>query len=200
VTLVTILLPLARAIESRERYSLGHSDRVSALAEVVARQLGWDEARRELLRVGGMLHDIGKLAVPESVLRKPGPLDDEERAEVLRHPEAGARIVSLVEQLRETVPAVLHHHERWDGGGYPAGRARDEIPEEARILAVADSFDAMTSNRPYRRALPARVALEELARCAGTQFDPEFALLFVEAWERGAFSLATVLRAAAGRR
>jgi putative nucleotidyltransferase with HDIG domain len=199
VALVTILLPLARAIESREPYSLGHSDRVSVFAEIVALHLGWDDARRELLRLGGALHDIGKLAVPESVLRKPGPLDDEERAEVLRHPEAGARIVSLVEQLRETVPAVLHHHERWDGHGYPAGRAQDEIPVEARILAVADSFDAMTSNRPYRAALPARVALEELARCAGTQFDPEVALLFIEAWERGAFYGLAALRAAAAR-
>ena len=194
---MTILLPLARAIESREPYSLGHSDRVSAFAEVVARQLGWDDERRELLRLCGMLHDIGKLAVPASVLRKPGPLDDDERAEVLRHPEAGARIIGHVGQLRVTVPAVLHHHERWDGRGYPTGRARDAIPEEARILAVADSFDAMTSNRPYRRALPARVALEELARCAGTQFDPELALLFVEAWERGAFALPAALRAAA---
>jgi putative nucleotidyltransferase with HDIG domain len=197
VAVVSILLPLARAIERREPYSLGHADRVSAFAEIVARQLGWDEARRELLRLGGMLHDIGKLAVPESVLRKPGPLDDEEREEVLRHPEAGAQIVGLVEQLRETVPAVLHHHERWDGHGYPAGRARNEIPEEARILAVADSFDAMTSNRPYRRALPPGLALEELARCAGSQFDPELALLFVEAWERGAFAVSASLAAVA---
>src|SRR5438067_4729772 len=135
VALLSILLPLARAIESREPYSRGHSERVSALAEMVATRLGWDETRRELLRLGGALHDIGKLAVPEAVLRKPGPLSDEERAEVLRHPEAGARIVALVDQLRAAVPAVLHHHERWDGLGYPAGRARDEIPEEARILA-----------------------------------------------------------------
>jgi HD-GYP domain-containing protein (c-di-GMP phosphodiesterase class II) len=197
VALVSVLLSLSRAIESREPHSRGHSARVSALAEIVAVHLGWDEARRGLLRLGGALHDIGKIAVRETVLRKPGPLSEAERAEVLRHPEAGARLVALVEQLHSTIPAVLHHHERWDGRGYPAGRARDEIPEEARILAVADSFDAMTSHRPYRRALPAVVALEEVERCAGTQFDPDVALVFIEAWESGALGVTTELRSAA---
>jgi HD-GYP domain-containing protein (c-di-GMP phosphodiesterase class II) len=194
---MTILLPLARAIESREPFSRGHSARVSAFAEVVAVRLEWDEARLEVLRLAGALHDIGKLAVPAAVLRKPGPLSDAERAEVLRHPEAGARIVALVEQLWAAVPGVLHHHERWDGRGYPLGHARDKIPPEARILAVADSFDAMTSRRPYRPALPPELALKEVERCAGTQFDPDIALVFVEAWESGAFAVTAALRAAA---
>ena len=134
--------------------------------------------------------------MPAAVLCKPGPLDDDERAEILRHPEAGARIVGLIQKLRATVPAVLHHHERWDGLGYQGGRARRELPEEARILAVADSFDGMTTHRPYRPALPAAVALEELGRCAGTLFDPDVALVFIEAWESGAFG-ATPTRGAA---
>src|SRR5207248_11264195 len=145
----------------------------------------------------GAFHDIGKLTVRPAVLRKAGPLSEEERAEVVRHPEAGARMLALVESLRIAVPAVLHHHERWDGRGYPAGRSREEIPEEARILAVADSFDAMTSHRPYRRAMRPRLALEEVERCAGTQFDPALARVFVEAWESGPLRHAWALRPAA---
>jgi putative nucleotidyltransferase with HDIG domain len=194
---VSLLLSLARAVEARDPYSRGHSARVAALAEVIAERLGWDDARREALRLGGAFHDIGKLTVRPAVLRKAGPLSEEERAEVLGHPEAGARMMELVDSLRVAIPAVLNHHERWDGLGYPAGRAREQIPEEARILAVADSFDAMTSHRPYRPAMRPRLALEEVERCAGTQFDPALARLFVEAWESGALQLARALRVAA---
>ena len=195
---MAILLVLSRAIEARDPFARGHARRVTELADAVAGRLGWDDERRTLLRIGGALHDVGKLAVPEEILSKPGPLDDDERAQVERHPWAGARIVWSHRELRPVVPAVLFHHERFDGGGYPAGRAGEEIPAEARVLAVADAFDAMTSDRPYRLALPPEQALEELERCAGSQFDPEVATAFLEAWEVGAFAVTAPLRAAAG--
>jgi len=147
--------------------------------------------------MGGALHDIGKLAVSEAILRKAGPLTEAELAEVQVHPETGARMIEATEELRPAIPCVLYHHERWDGGGYPSGRAGRLIPVEARILAVADSFDAMTSTRPYRGALPLEQALAEIDRCAGTQFDPELARMFLEACESGALAVTTVPRAAA---
>ncbi len=158
------------------------------MAHVVGLTLGCDERRLTAIGLGGALHDVGKLTVSEAILNKPGPLTDEEVAEVRRHPEAGARLVVLDEALRAAVPGILYHHERWDGAGYPHGRAKEEIPFEARILAVVDSFDAMTSDRPYRAALPAERAIEELDRCSGTQFDPDVALAFLEAWESGALA------------
>jgi HD-GYP domain-containing protein (c-di-GMP phosphodiesterase class II) len=195
---VTALLALSDAIEARDPYTRGHSTRVARMAHAVGLRLGCGEARLALLRLGGALHDVGKLTVSEAVLNKPGPLTEAELVEVRGHPEAGARLVALDRALRHALPGVLYHHERWDGGGYPKGRAGSEIPLEARILAVADSFDAMTSNRPYRSALPAGHAIEEVDRCAGTQFDPDVALAFLEAWEAGAFGVTAALRAAAG--
>ena len=166
------------------------------MAHVVGLRLGCDKARLALLGLGGALHDIGKLAVSGTVLNKPGPLTPEELAEVRTHPEIGARLVALDRAVRPALPGVLYHHERWDGGGYPTGRAGTEIPFEARILAVADCFDAMTSDRPYRAALAAEQAIEEVDRCAGTQFDPDVAIAFVAAWESGAFGVTAALRAA----
>jgi putative nucleotidyltransferase with HDIG domain len=191
------LIDLARAIEARDPYSSGHAARVTALAEVVAARLGWDDDQIEVLRIGAALHDIGKLTVSDSVLRKPGPLSERELDEVRAHPEEGARMLALIGTLREAVPCVLHHHERWDGCGYPAGRAGEAIPPEARVLAVADAFDAMTSDRPYRPALPPDRAVAELERCAGTQFDPDVVEVFIEAWRQGAFETSVSLRAQA---
>jgi HD-GYP domain-containing protein (c-di-GMP phosphodiesterase class II) len=168
------------------------------MAHAVGIRLGCDEARLALLELGGALHDVGKLAISEAILHKPGPLTEAEFEEVRGHPEAGARLVVLDDTLRPATPGVLFHHERWDGAGYPSGRAGAEIPVEARILAVVDSFDAMTSDRPYRAALPAEHAIEEVDRCAGTQFDPDVAIAFLEAWESGAFAAVAALRAAAG--
>jgi HD-GYP domain-containing protein (c-di-GMP phosphodiesterase class II) len=191
------LIDLARAIEARDPYSSGHAARVTALAEVVAARLGWDDDQIEVLRIGAALHDIGKLALSDSVLRKPGPLSERELDEVRAHPEEGARMLGLIGTLREAVPGVLHHHERWDGCGYPAGHAAEAIPPEARVLAVVDAFDAMTSDRPYRPALSAERAVGELQRCAGTQFDPDVVEVFAEAWRQGAFETSVSLRAAA---
>jgi putative two-component system response regulator len=168
------------------------------MAYVVGARLGCDETCLTLLRLGGVLHDVGKLVVSEDILGKPGPLTDAEFALVRMHPEAGARLVALDRTLRPALPAVLYHHERWDGGGYPTGRARTEIPLEARILAVVDCYDAMTSDRPYRAALPPDEAAAEVDRCSGTQFDPDIALAFLGVWESGALGVTRGLRAAAG--
>jgi len=194
---VSALLALSEVIEARDPYAKGHSARVARMAHVVGAALGCDQARLTALELGGALHDVGKLTVAEAILNKPGPLTEAETEEMRRHPEAGARLVVLDDALRPALPGVLYHHERWDGNGYPSGRAAAEIPFEARILAVVDSFDAMTSNRPYRPAMPPEQAVEELDRCAGTQFDPDVASVFLEAWESGAFGIAAALRMAA---
>jgi putative nucleotidyltransferase with HDIG domain len=197
---MSTLLALSRAIEARDPYSSGHAMRVGVMAEVVAARLGWDEADIEVLRMGAALHDIGKLAVSEPILSKPGPLDDDELAEMRRHPEEGARMVARVKALRLAVPAVLYHHERWDGCGYPVGVEGDAIPWEARVLAVVDAFDAMTTDRSYRRAITNELAVLELERCSGKQFDPEVVLVFAAAWRDGSLADATLRleRAATG--
>ncbi|HEX3454340.1 MAG TPA: HD-GYP domain-containing protein [Gaiellaceae bacterium] len=194
------LLALSRAIEARDPHSAGHAARVGVMAEVVAERLGWDEADVDVLRMCAALHDVGKLRVPERILLKPGPLDADELAEMRRHPEEGARMVAKVRSLRLAVPGVLYHHERWDGSGYPVGVEGEAIPAEARVLAVVDSFDAMTSDRPYRRAMTEQLAVAELERCAGSQFDPDVVRVFAEAWHDGSLADATqdMVRAATG--
>jgi len=191
---MSTLLALSRAIEARDQHSSGHAMRVGVMAEVVAARLGWDEEDVDVLRMGAVLHDIGKLAVPERILRKPGPLDEDELAEMRRHPEEGARMVARHRSMQLVVPAVLYHHERWDGTGYPVGLEGEAIPAEARVLAVVDAFDAMTTDRSYRRALSEAAAVAELERCAGRQFDPEIVRVFAEAWQDGSLADATVGR------
>jgi HD-GYP domain-containing protein (c-di-GMP phosphodiesterase class II) len=154
--------------------------------------MGWDERRLRRLEVGAPLHDIGKVTISETLLRKRGPLQPDELAEIRTHPAAGAKLLGPTPPASEALPYVLYHHERWDGAGYPTGRRGTEIPEEARLLAVADAFDAMTSMRPYRRALPVSRALGEIERCAGSQFDPTFAAAFLQAWNAGALGAAEV--------
>ena len=189
---VAILSMLTRAIEARDPYTRGHSTRVTALAELVALRLGWGEERLKSLRIGGRLHDIGKLAIPDAVLSKEGRLEADELVQIQEHPKVGAKLILRIAALRDAIPYVLYHHERWDGTGYPSGKAGEEIPVEARVLAVADAFDAMTSDRPYRPALSHDEALAEVERCAGTQFDPKIARIFLEL-----FGEAEELRAAA---
>jgi HD-GYP domain-containing protein (c-di-GMP phosphodiesterase class II) len=180
-----VLAALSQAIEARDPYTRGHSERVSALAQVVARRLGWNASRLRALGLGALLHDVGKLNLDAAVLRKPGPLDEREYGEVRRHPLAGARLIRGIDALRPALPYVLFHHERWDGRGYPSGRSREHIPLGARIVAVVDAFDAMISARPYRPPLPVRSAIAELARGAGTQFDPGVVRAFLVAWRDG---------------
>jgi HD-GYP domain-containing protein (c-di-GMP phosphodiesterase class II) len=194
-----MLAALSHAIEERDPYTRGHSARVTALAERVAVRLRWDEPLLGTLRIGAQLHDIGKLAVPDRILRKPGPLDDDELAQIRTHPTVGAKLIGPVGPARVAIPSVLYHHERWDGGGYPTGRAGTTIPVEARLLAIADAFDAMTSDRSYRRALAADRALAELDRCAGGQFDPDLTRAFLDAWEAEAAPAERASPAAARR-
>jgi len=179
---VSTLASLSAAIEARDPYLRGHSSRVTAYAEALARRLGWAGLKIEELKLGGSLHDVGKMSVAEHILRKPGPLTDAEFNALRRHPAEGVRLIAGIERFRPALPYVLFHHERWDGAGYPTGRCGREIPVEARILAVADAFDAMISTRPYRPALPVDYALGEVERGAGTQFDPDLAILFLETW------------------
>jgi HD-GYP domain-containing protein (c-di-GMP phosphodiesterase class II) len=176
-----MLEAIARALEERDR-NTGHGVRVAELAEPVARRLGWDRERIAGLRFGAPLHDIGKIAIRREVLCNAGPLSGDELAEIRRHPRAGADLVLPIRTARNALPYVLFHHERWDGGGYPAGLRGRSIPLEARLLAVADAFDAMTSPRPYRVSVDADLALMEIAACSGSQFDPSVAEAFLEVW------------------
>ena len=175
-----MLSVLSRAIEARDAYTRGHSARVTAIAEALARRLEWDDRRLDLLHIGGPLHDIGKLAISDEVLAKPDRLDEQELAQIREHPRHGARLLLRLAAFRGALPYVLYHHERWDGTGYPTGRAGEEIPVEARVLAVADAFDAMTSDRPYRPALSHDAAVAEVERCSGSQFDPAIVDIFLK--------------------
>lgn len=172
---------ITRAVEERDQ-AQGHGARVTALAEPVAYRLGWEPARIAALRFGAPLHDIGKVSVRSQVLRKAGPLTLDELAEIRTHPRAGAQLVLPLQAARPALPYVLFHHEWWNGSGYPLGIRGRSIPVEARLLGIADAFDAMTSPRPYRHALSHERALAEIDACAGTQFDPELAALFCETW------------------
>jgi HD-GYP domain-containing protein (c-di-GMP phosphodiesterase class II) len=178
-----MLAAISRALEERDQ-THGHGVRVAALAEPIAWRLGWDEQRVAGLRFGAPLHDIGKVSVRRDVLLKSGPLTLEDLAEIRIHPHAGAQLVMPVRAAQHALPYVLFHHEWWDGSGYPSGLKGRAIPVEARLLAVADAFDAMTSARPYRHALTNERALAEIEGCAGTQFDPEIAELFCEIWAK----------------
>ncbi len=175
-----------------------HAARVGALAQMIARRLGWEEERLDDVRLGAALHDVGKVAIRPELLRKPGALDDEEIAQIRAHPVEGAWLIAGVRSLAHALPFVLFHHERWDGTGYPTRRAGNEIPVEGRLLAVADAFDAMTSPRPYRGALTLDAALDEVERCAGSQFDPAIADAFLTAWRAGEIGVAAPELAATG--
>jgi HD-GYP domain-containing protein (c-di-GMP phosphodiesterase class II) len=179
-----MLQSIARALEVRDQ-TLGHGARVAALAEPVAVELGWDRERIRALRWAAPLHDVGKVKVRPQLLGKAGPLTLDEVAEIRSHPSAGAQLVLPLRRFHDALPYVLFHHERWDGEGYPARLSGRRIPIEARILAIADAFDAMISPRPYRRALTHEHALAEVEAGAGTQFDPVAANLFVDAWADG---------------
>ncbi len=166
---------LSRAIDAKDPYTQGHSERVAKISQAIARQAGMDDWACERVYLSAMVHDVGKIGVPEHILRKPGRLTDEEFIHVKAHPEIGEQILSGVKPMRELLPGVLHHHERWDGCGYPHGLAGEAIPELGRLICVADAFDAMTSDRPYRRGMPVAKALAVVQDEAGRQFDPRFA-------------------------
>lgn len=162
---------LIQAVETKDYYTRGHSERVASASVLIAQQLGMREDRLEMLRYAGMLHDVGKLGVPTKLLQKTGPLDDDEFASIKLHPTRGFEMVNGISFLEEATLGIRHHHERVDGLGYPDGLAGEEIPEFARLIAVADAFDSMTSTRSYRGARSVDAAIRELRRWAGTQFD-----------------------------
>ncbi|WP_171167140.1 HD-GYP domain-containing protein [Streptomyces sp. I05A-00742] len=175
---------LVEAVDLKDHYTRGHGERVGHASVLIGRELGVTGERLEALRIAGTLHDLGKLGVPTRLLRKDGPLTGAERRIVQLHPEYGDELVRGVAIPDEAREAILHHHERLDGSGYPFGLMGRQIPEAARIVAVADAFDAMTSTRTYSRARPVADALAELRRCAGTQFDPRMVAALSRAVER----------------
>ena len=174
---------LGNAIDAKDTHTFSHSDEVARVARVLALSMGLGQGRAEVIHVAGHLHDIGKIGVPDAVLRKTGPLTIAEWAAIRRHPEDGAAILRPVAALGALgiVDMVLHHHERYDGQGYPHGLAGEAIPVGARIIAVADSLSAMLQDRPYRRASCFETARREIQWCAGTQFDPRVAEAFLRA-------------------
>jgi len=188
-----MLAALASAQAARDPATAAHCTRVTDLALTLAGWMGWDPVELERLRVGARLHDIGKVMISQRILGKRGPLSPHELAEIRTHPTAGVRLIAPVAPAQDAIPYVLYHHERWDGTGYPTRRPGGDVPEGARLLAIVDAFDAMTSTRPYRRALPSYHALAEIERCSGTQFDPELSQAFLRAWNAGAFAAAAAI-------
>jgi putative nucleotidyltransferase with HDIG domain len=170
---------LTRRLVDHDPGVVDHAARVTDLALRLATELDAPPQLLRRLAIATPLHDIGKLDVDPAILAKPGPLDDAEAAEIRRHPVSGTEILEGIQSLRTTLATVLHHHERWDGEGYPHGLHGDEIPPEARIVAVADAYDAMVSDRPYRSRLAHTEAVAEVERCAGAQFDPRVAEAFL---------------------
>jgi HD-GYP domain-containing protein (c-di-GMP phosphodiesterase class II) len=171
---------LGAAVEAKDRYTAGHGLRVTLVSILIGQELGLPQSELDVLRKAATFHDIGKIAVPDVVLRKPGRLTDSEFQAMKVHPVEGARICSKLQALHDAVPLVRSHHERMDGRGYPDGLQGEQIPIGARIIAVADTWDAITSDRPYREGQPAFVALEEIRRCSGAQFDERVVRAFIE--------------------
>jgi putative two-component system response regulator len=176
---------LANAIESREQRQGGHVERVTEYALALARQFGWRGKRLEQLRFSATLHDVGKIILPDTILGKPDPLTPEEWVEVKQHTIIGAEIIKDIPYLIPAVPVVRHHHERWDGSGYPDGLAGESIPLEARLVALADSFDTISSGRTYRPMLSLTEAYAEIVRGSGSRYDPAVVAAFQIAWKDG---------------
>lgn len=170
---------LAFVVEAKDPTTRAHLDRTHDYAAALAQVVDADLASDHCLSYGFLLHDVGKVGVPEAILNKPGPLDEDEWLIMRTHPEMGVLMVSGIKSLGPAVEVIRSHHERWDGRGYPSGLVGEEIPLSARIFSVCDAFDAMTSDRPYRRALPFEHAVEQIVAGTGTQFDPDMAVAFV---------------------
>jgi response regulator RpfG family c-di-GMP phosphodiesterase len=181
-TYLSIVDAFANSIEMRDVHTGGHSQRVSELAYLIGIELKLGEAELEDLRIGGILHDIGKIGISDQILRKPGKLSDDEFIEIKKHPLIGSNIVKNIPSLEKVIPSILFHQERFDGRGYPHGLKGNDIPLDGRILAVVDAFEAMISNRPYRKALSVNKAYKEIIDNSGTQFDPEIVKIFKKLW------------------
>ena len=171
---------LRYTVEAKDSYTRGHSDRVSEYSVLIGEKLGLSEEQIKTLRIGGLFHDIGKIGIPDSILLKPAKLTDDEYSQIKNHPSIGAHILRNATIFKEIIPIVKHHHEKYDGNGYPSRLKGEEIPYMARIAAVADTFDAMTSRRSYRGPIDIEHVKEEIKRCEGTQFDPQIAEAFLD--------------------
>ena len=171
---------LRQTVEAKDPYTRGHSDRVSEYSVLIGKKLGLDEKTLHILKIGGLFHDIGKIGIPDSILLKESKLSDEEYSQIKNHPMIGVHMLGDAAIFTDILPIVKHHHERYDGRGYPSQLVGDDIPYVARIAAVADTFDAMTSKRSYRDSLPIDVVRAEIERCSGTQFDPIIAKVFLD--------------------
>ena len=171
---------LRQTVEAKDPYTRGHSDRVSEYSVLIGKKLGLDEKTLHILKIGGLFHDIGKIGIPDSILLKESKLSDEEYSQIKNHPMIGVHMLGDAAIFTDILPIVKHHHERYDGRGYPSQLVGENIPYVARIAAVADTFDAMTSKRSYRDSLPIDVVRSEIERCSGTQFDPNIAKVFLD--------------------
>ncbi len=171
---------LRYTVEAKDKYTRGHSDRVSEYAVLLGKYLGLSDVDLDTLKVGGLFHDIGKIGVPDAIIQKEGKLDDNEYSQIKQHPNIGVHILSHAKIFQNILPIVEHHHERYDGNGYPSKLAGENIPYLARVTAVVDSFDAMNSKRAYRNSLPLDVIISEFEKCKGSQFDPKIADVFLD--------------------
>ncbi|MCK4305104.1 MAG: HD-GYP domain-containing protein [Candidatus Eisenbacteria sp.] len=184
---------LVAAIDAKDEYTRGHSERVYRISILIGQRLGLSREQLQTLTWAAILHDIGKIAISEQILKKPSKLTDKEFAVIRTHPERGCKVLEPIPQLRDALPAIRHHHERYNGTGYPDGLKGEDIPLLARIIAVADTYDAISSSRAYREAQPLDFALKEIRDCAGTQFDPDAAAAFLELIENGVLKDADVV-------
>jgi len=185
---VNAIVALAAALDARDPYTYGHSQKVAKYAVMLGEAIGIEPERLSALKTAALLHDIGKIGVPDSLLLKQQRFNDDERKEIQKHSTIAASIIKNIPSLVNLLPHILHHHERFDGTGYPEGIKGEEIPLESRILAIADSYDAMTSLRPYRPTLKMQDAIAELRQCAGTQFDPKLVKAFCEVIGQNGYS------------
>jgi len=188
---------LAAAIDAKDPYTRGHSERVARYAIGIGKNLQLPEAEMRNLRISALLHDVGKIGIDDRILRKPGALSEEEFEVMKQHPAKGAAIMSGVAQLIDIIPGMKYHHEKWSGGGYPDGLEGEQIPIQARIVAIADTFDAMTTNRPYQKAMELAYVVEKIKSFAGTRFDPRVVEAFVHAVKRGDIQIDEQVRGAA---
>ncbi|MEL1134678.1 HD-GYP domain-containing protein [Desulfitobacterium sp. THU1] len=181
------VMALSNAVDARDKYTSGHSQRVSIISSAIGQVMGLDIEILQRLELAARLHDIGKIGVPDEILHKPGKLSEFEQEIIRLHPSIAFSILKDISFLNSILPIILHHHERYDGSGYPAGIKGEAIPFESRIIAVADTYDAMTSDRPYRKGQNHDLAIKEIQRCVGTQFDPSIVEAFMKADFQGIF-------------
>ena len=175
------VVSMAKSLEKRDEYTMGHSEKVSEYSLMIAQEFDFSESDINVIKYASLLHDIGKIGIRDSVLKKQGPLTREEFEEIIHHPQYGVEILSPIAGMVPMLPLVLHHHEFFDGKGYPDGLKGEAIPVGARIVGIADAFEAMSSNRPYRKAFPKKIAVQRLKENSGTQFDPDILRIFLKA-------------------